>query len=76
MNDTKSSNSPRMMGNIFGIFMILVYIGMGVLFYIDFFQFAEKYQWVRWLFGTCFVLYGIWRAYRQIRANCGSDDNQ
>ncbi len=51
---------------IFGIIMILVYIGMGVLFLCGFFTWLSgDWAWLRWVGGFLFILYGIWRAYRQ-----------
>lgn len=48
-----------------GIFMILLYVGMGVLLFINFFNWDTNFTWVRWLVGSVLVLYGIFRAYRQ-----------
>lgn len=54
------------MRNIFGIIMILIYCGMGVLFFIGYFNILfPTWTWVRWAGGVLFVGYGIWRAYRQ-----------
>lgn len=50
---------------IFAIFMVIVYVGMGVLLFINFFQWDPAWNWLRWVGGGIFVLYGIWRAYRQ-----------
>ncbi|MDE6309381.1 MAG: hypothetical protein K2L81_04225 [Muribaculaceae bacterium] len=52
--------------SIFAIFMVIVYVGMGVLLFINFFQWDPAWSWLRWVGGGIFVLYGIWRAYRQI----------
>lgn len=61
-----------MMRNIFGIIMILIYIGMGVLFFIGFFPwFSGSWEWFRWVGGAMFIAYGIWRAFRQFK---GIDD--
>ena len=46
MNDSNTSKTPQMMRNIFGIVMIIVYIGMGVLFFINFFQFNGSWAWL------------------------------
>ena len=62
------------MRNVFGIIMILVYIGMGVLMFINFFQFSESWTWVRWTLGILFVVYGFWRAYRQFKGTDYSRD--
>ena len=60
---TNNNSTPQTMRNIFGIVMIIIYIGMGVLFFCDYFQF--QWQCLRWVGGSLFVVYGIWRAYRQ-----------
>ncbi|MCF0214425.1 MAG: hypothetical protein HUK13_08350 [Muribaculaceae bacterium] len=50
---------------VFGIIMICVYIGMGILFFINFFNFEPSWTWVRYIIGGLLVIYGIWRGYRQ-----------
>ena len=51
---------------IFGIFMICVYVGMGILFLTGFFGW-ETGVWgvLRWVVGIVLIAYGIWRGYRQ-----------
>ena len=34
---------------------------------LDFFGWGEDYTWARYSLGSLFVLYGFWRAYRQIK---------
>ncbi|MCM1110535.1 MAG: hypothetical protein NC336_04955 [Clostridium sp.] len=60
------SGAPQSMRTLFGIIMIIVYIGVGVLFFIGFFDplFGE-WPWVKWVCGSILVVYGIWRGYRQ-----------
>lgn len=58
---------------VFAIFMVIVYVGMGVLLFINFFQWDAAWSWLRWVGGGIFVLYGIWRAYRQF---AGVDSQQ
>lgn len=60
--NTKNSgvNTMRV---VFGIIMILVYIGMGVLMYINFFNFKPI---IAKLIGCLLIIYGVWRAYRQV----------
>lgn len=73
-NKTSSEGTLQVMRNVFGIIMILVYIGMGVLMFINFFQFSESWTWVRWTLGVLFVVYGFWRAYRQFKGTDYSRD--
>lgn len=71
-NGKKSSGTPQAMRNLFGIIMILVYIGVGVLFFVGYFPwFSGSWEWCRWVVGGLLVAYGIWRAYRQFT---GLDD--
>ncbi len=61
-----NTGTPKAMRNIFGIIMIIVYIGMGVLFFTGFFApLYGSWTWMRWVAGGLFTVYGIWRAYRQ-----------
>ena len=47
--------------------MVIVYIGMGVLFLMDFFGWYENNSlaWTRWVIGIGLIVYGVFRAYRQ-----------
>ena len=61
------------MRNIFGIIMIIVYIGMGILCFCGVFDWPTgAWAWLRWVAGGIFVVYGIWRGYRQL---AGIDNN-
>lgn len=59
--------TPKGMKFIFGIFMIIIYLGMGYLMFVNFFDWTEDYTWARFSLGTLFVLYGFWRGYRQFK---------
>lgn len=66
--EKKTSNMPKKMRNIFGIIMIIIYLGMGVLFLAGAFpQLSGSWAWLRWVGGVFFILYGIWRAIRQFK---------
>lgn len=57
---------PSVMRIVFGIIMIVIYVGMGILLLINFFSWqGEVLTWVRWIGGIMFIIYGIWRAIRQ-----------
>lgn len=58
---------PQIMRNIFGVFMILIYVGMGVALFLNLFQFDPRFDWVRYVGGTLFIIYGFWRGYRQVK---------
>ena len=67
-DDENRSRVPSIMRAVFGIIMIIVYVGMGVLLLINFFQWGSGVlQWLRWIGGVAFILYGIWREIRQFR---------
>ncbi len=57
---------PSAMRVVFGIIMIIIYVGMGILLLINFFDWhGEVLLWLRWIAGIMFIVYGIWRAIRQ-----------
>lgn len=58
---------PRPVRTIFGIFMIIIYIGMGILCITNWFGYPDNSGWTigRWVVGVVLIIYGIWRAYRQ-----------
>ena len=47
----------------FGIFMVLVYLGMAWLMAINYFGFPK---YLSWFFAVMFGLYGIYRGYREV----------
>lgn len=66
MSAQRNSGTPKAMRNIFGIIMIAIYLGVGILFFVGYFDILfPTWTWVRWVGGALFVAYGCWRAYRQ-----------
>ena len=49
----------------FGIFMVLVYLGMAVLLAINYFNWSNS--GMRWLFAAVFAAYGLYRGYREFK---------
>ena len=66
-NSGRTPMVPSTMRVIFGIIMIIVYMGMGVLLLINFFQWNDTaaMNWLRWIGGGLLIAYGIWRGIRQ-----------
>lgn len=56
-------------GILFGIFMVLVYLGMAVLMAINYFGLSTTGPWsvMRWVFAAVLAVYGLYRAYRLIK---------
>lgn len=66
-NETRKSKMPKGALLILGILMVLVYVGMGVLFFCDFFGWSEMTQpWptLNYICGIVLVIYGIYRGWR------------
>lgn len=61
------SKSQKMVRTVFGIIMILIYVGMGVLLLINFFNWQSDWAWTRYVVGIVLIIYGFWRAYRQYK---------
>ena len=59
-------SSNKTMRAIFAIIMIIVYIGVGVLMLINFFQWDASIDWMRWIIGIVLIVYGVFRAYRYL----------
>lgn len=51
----------------FGIFMILVYVAMGVLMFTDFFAAVITWKWARIVLGVGFCVVGVFRGYSIIK---------
>lgn len=56
----------RILRGIFGVIMIIVYVGMGILLLINYFGWEGPWAWTRYVVGIMLIIYGGWRAYRQI----------
>lgn len=62
-NNSNSSNSHPIKGRmIFGAFMVLVYVAVGVLCILDYFNFGNA--GISIALGILLIIYGIWRGYR------------
>ena len=66
-NEVKSNRAPQVSRTIFGIVMIVIYVGMGVLLLINFFNWDGDWAWTRYVVGIVLIVYGIMRAIRQIK---------
>lgn len=63
MRETGDNNPvPKGMRLWFGIFMILVYLGVGLLFIFDFFSIDNTA--ISCTVGGILCVYGVWRGYR------------
>ena len=54
---------------LFGIFMVIVYLGMAALLAANVFDWSAAPQWkaVRWFFVVVFAAYGLFRGYRELK---------
>lgn len=60
--DDTGSKANRIMRSIFGIIMIVIYVGMGVLLLINYFNWGGDWAWTRYVVGVVLIIYGFWRA--------------
>ena len=51
----------------FGIFMVCLYLAMAYLMIINFFNWGGGLDWFRYLLAGVFAIYGVYRAYRQVK---------
>lgn len=63
----KGINPNTVMRAVFGIIMIIVYVGMGVLLLINYFNWGGDWAWTRYVVGVMLIIYGIYRAWRQVK---------
>lgn len=61
------SKTQTIVRTIFGIVMVVIYVGMGVLLLINFFNWQNDWAWTRYIVGVVLIIYGFWRAYRQYK---------
>lgn len=62
MEDYSNNPTPRPLRIWFGIFMILVYLGVGLLFIFNIFDTID--HTVSIIIGALLMLYGVFRGYR------------
>lgn len=68
MSAQRNTGTPQTMRNVFGIIMIVIYLGVGILFFCGYFDILfPTWGWVKWVGGILFTVYGLWRAYRQFK---------
>lgn len=60
-------STRTILGVTFGIFMVIIYVGMGVLLLINFFNWGTDWAWTRWIVGIVLIVYGFFRAWRQYK---------
>lgn len=63
--DNKKSKTPHILRILFGMLMVAIYLGMGVLMLINFFEWSSPA--VYYSLGGLFIVYGIYRGYRQFK---------
>ncbi|MBO7609764.1 MAG: hypothetical protein J6S96_06150 [Muribaculaceae bacterium] len=65
---SNSNNVTKLFRFVFGIFMVIVYLGMAYLLAVNFFDWADTTLWntIRWTMAVIFGLYGLYRCYRQV----------
>lgn len=61
-------STSGILGVVFGIFMVIVYVGMGVLLFINFFGWGADWAWTRWVVGAVLIVYGFYRGYRTFKS--------
>lgn len=64
IEERENATPNSVMGAIFGIIMIIVYVGVGVLLLINYFQWDADWAWTRYVVGIMLIIYGLFRAYR------------
>ena len=71
-------STSNILGVVFGIFMVIVYVGMGVLLFINFFNWGADWAWTRWVVGAVLIVYGVFRGFRTYRTlvSHGRMDNE
>lgn len=60
------NNIFRTLRVFFGLFMVIVYLGMAYLMFINFFDWNTSLTWFRYVLAVVFMLYGVYRCYCQV----------
>ena len=59
------NNMPKGGRRVFGIFMVIVYVAVGLLFIFDVFNIDNNV--ISFIVGIVLCVYGVWRGYRLYR---------
>ena len=70
-NENKEKKTPMSLRVLFGLMMVFVYVGMGLLILLNFFGWTSELACR--LVGSLLIPYGIFRGYRHIK---GKDYNK
>ncbi len=65
--DRNDNKTAKIMGAVFGLIMVIVYVGMGTLLLINFFDWGGDLAWTRYVVGFVLIIYGLYRAYRYVK---------
>ena len=63
------NNIFRTLRVFFGLFMVIVYLGMAYLMFINFFDWNTSLTWFRYVLAVVFMLYGVYRFYRKLQVS-------
>ena len=69
LEERENASPNRIMGTIFAVIMIIVYVGVGVLLLINYFGWGGDWAWTRYVVGIMLIIYGIFRAFRAFNGN-------
>ncbi|MDE6099204.1 MAG: hypothetical protein K2L80_02650 [Muribaculaceae bacterium] len=64
-NDRARTQPHKIIRAFFGIFMVILYVGMGILLLMNMFNWSSDWTWCRYIVGIALIAYGIFRGYRQ-----------
>ncbi len=71
----KNVSTKKILGLAFGIFMVFIYVGMGILILKNFFWTQENpMDWMRWVIGPILIVYGFFRGWRQYKIFTREDE--
>lgn len=72
LQERANNSGNKVMRTIFGLIMVVIYIGMGIALLCNAFNWDNDWAWTRYVVGVVLIIYGGWRAYRQFT---GIDSN-
>lgn len=64
-NDRPTNQGNKWIRTLMGVFMVILYVGVGVLLLINFFDWGPDWTWCRWVVGIVLIAYGLFRGWRQ-----------
>lgn len=74
-SDSIKASFPKPLRLTFSIFMMVLFVFVGLMLLFNWFNviYDPRWNWLRWVGGPIFIIYGIYRGYRFYKSTNGGE---